>query len=159
MPPGIEDRAADCWEPLLAIADEAGDDWPERAREAAVYLTKAHVDDLTKGVELLAHIREAFGDADKLHTVTLLQKLCNRDKSPWMEAHYGKPLTDRGLAIRLKPYGIKSKPVRSAMWSSRAIPLATSGTPGCVTCLLAIPRETRVTGVTTLIMKTKMYRM
>ena len=68
MPPGIEDRDADAWEPLLAVADEAGDDWPERARDAAVYLTKAHVDDLTKGVELLAHIREAFGDADKLHT-------------------------------------------------------------------------------------------
>ena len=112
MPTGIEDRAADCWEPLLAIADEAGDDWPDRAREAAVYLTKAHVDDLTKGVELLAHIREAFGDADKLHTAALLQKLCNRDESPWLEANYGKPLTDRGLAVQLKPYGIKSKPVR-----------------------------------------------
>ena len=31
MPPGIEDRDADAWEPLLAVADEAGDDWPERA--------------------------------------------------------------------------------------------------------------------------------
>ncbi len=35
MPPGIEDRDADCWEPLLAIADAAGGDWPKRAREAA----------------------------------------------------------------------------------------------------------------------------
>ena len=25
---------------------------------------------------------------------------------------YGKPLNDRGLAVRLRPYGIKSKPVR-----------------------------------------------
>ena len=29
-----------------------------------------------------------------------------------MEANYGKPLTDRGLATKLKPYAIKSKPVR-----------------------------------------------
>ena len=112
MPPGIEDRAADCWEPLLSIADAAGDDWPERAREAATHLTTARVDDITKGVELLQHIREAFGDADKLHTVTLLQKLCNRDELPWMEAHFGKPLTDRGLAARLRPYGIRSRDVR-----------------------------------------------
>ena len=34
MPDGIEDRAEDAWEPLLAIADEAGGDWPEKARAA-----------------------------------------------------------------------------------------------------------------------------
>jgi len=38
LPDGIEDRAAECWEPLTAIADVAGDDWPERAREAAIHL-------------------------------------------------------------------------------------------------------------------------
>ena len=55
MPKGIEDRAADCWEPLLAIADRACTDWPQRAREAAVYLTlKAADESLTKGVELLS---------------------------------------------------------------------------------------------------------
>ena len=32
LPTGIEDRAADSWEPLLAIADAAGADWPKRAR-------------------------------------------------------------------------------------------------------------------------------
>ena len=30
MPAGIADRDADVWEPLLAIADAAGGDWPER---------------------------------------------------------------------------------------------------------------------------------
>jgi Protein of unknown function (DUF3631) len=101
MPSGIEDRDADAWEPLLAIADEAGQDWPERARNAAVYLAKAHVDDLTtKGVELLRHIKE------------VLQSLCNRDESPWMEVNYGKPLNERGLALRLKPYGVRSKDVK-----------------------------------------------
>ena len=32
MPDGITDRAADVWEPLIAIADRAGGDWPDRAR-------------------------------------------------------------------------------------------------------------------------------
>ena len=34
MPVGIEDRAADAWEPLLAVADAAGGDWPKKARAA-----------------------------------------------------------------------------------------------------------------------------
>ena len=36
--PALNDRAADIWEPLLAIADLAGGQWPELAREAAVGL-------------------------------------------------------------------------------------------------------------------------
>ena len=38
MPDGIEDRDADVWEPLLAVADAAGGTWPSRARVAAVAL-------------------------------------------------------------------------------------------------------------------------
>ena len=36
LPKGIEDRDADVWEPLLAMAELAGGHWPERARVAAV---------------------------------------------------------------------------------------------------------------------------
>ena len=39
VPDGLNDRAADNWEPLLAIADRAGGDWPERARKAALALS------------------------------------------------------------------------------------------------------------------------
>jgi hypothetical protein len=38
MPAGVEDRAADCWEALLVVADLAGGEWPRLAREAAVAL-------------------------------------------------------------------------------------------------------------------------
>jgi hypothetical protein len=38
LPPGIDDRQADIWEPLIAVADVAGGEWPQRAREAAVFL-------------------------------------------------------------------------------------------------------------------------
>ena len=34
MPAGVTDRAAEIWEPLLAIADAAGGHWPETARAA-----------------------------------------------------------------------------------------------------------------------------
>jgi hypothetical protein len=35
MPAEIQDRDADVWEPLLAVADLAGAEWPRRARRAA----------------------------------------------------------------------------------------------------------------------------
>src|SRR5262249_48902232 len=38
LPPGLSDRQTDVWEPLLAIADLAGGDWPQRARQAALVL-------------------------------------------------------------------------------------------------------------------------
>jgi hypothetical protein len=112
MPEGIEDRSADCWEPLLAIADIAGAAWLARARSSATYLTcRAAEETLTKGVELLSHIREAFGDENHIATITLLERVRDRSESPWRDIR-GKPLDERGLAQRLKPYGIKSKTVR-----------------------------------------------
>jgi hypothetical protein len=62
---------------------------------------------ITEGVELLAHIREAFLNADKIHTSTLLQRLCGREESPWADIR-GKSLTGGGLAKMLKNYEIKS---------------------------------------------------
>jgi hypothetical protein len=55
LPDGVVDRAADIWEPLIAIADIAGGTWPEQARAAAVFFTKANAEDeaMTSGVELL----------------------------------------------------------------------------------------------------------
>lgn len=49
MPAGITDRAADAWEPLLAVADAAGGEWPERARQAAVVLVTARGEDAEPG--------------------------------------------------------------------------------------------------------------
>jgi hypothetical protein len=63
------------------------------------------------GVELLAHIREAFGDEPTLPTEVLLDRLHNRPEAPWRDTR-GKPLDDRGLARRLKPFNIKSRGVR-----------------------------------------------
>jgi hypothetical protein len=114
MPPGIIDRAAECWEPLLAIADAAGGLWPQRARQAAVGLITGGRDDLVSpGVELLAHIQDAFGAEQALPTEQLLQRLHERPESPWRDIR-GKPLDDRGLARRLKPFGIRSKVIRLA---------------------------------------------
>jgi Protein of unknown function (DUF3631) len=108
LPDELGDRAQDCWEPLLAIADLAGADWPDRARRAAVTLsgTRSVADD-SAGVLLLSDVKAVFAerDADRLSTETLLDALRGLDESPWSD-WYGKPLTARGLARLLKAHAI-----------------------------------------------------
>jgi 5S rRNA maturation endonuclease (ribonuclease M5) len=144
IPEALSDRQADCWEPLLALADAAGDVWAKRAREAAIAL---HEHDPTAdpgtGTLLLAHIRDAFtvrddteritGHRDELATVALLRTLVNRDDGPWaawwgndVEADRTKGPASR-LAGLLRPYGVAPKQlkiggekVRGYEWSAFA---------------------------------------
>jgi hypothetical protein len=113
MPDGIEDRNADVWEPLLAIADLAGGNWPERARNAAVTLVAAAaVDDKQSlGIQLLADLRTVFGDADVMATEAILAELHKLEESPWGDLR-GKELDARGLASRLRKYEVHPKSVR-----------------------------------------------
>jgi hypothetical protein len=84
IPTSLSDRQADCWEPLLAMADAAGGSWPSRARAAAVSL-HGRDGDAGESVLLLAHIAEAFADAgaEWLSTASLLLTLVQRDDGPW----------------------------------------------------------------------------
>jgi hypothetical protein len=81
----VEDRAADVWEPLVAVADLAGGDWPQRARDACRELTSATDDPVDNaGERLLADIREACGEGDdRLPTATLIDRLVAIEESPW----------------------------------------------------------------------------
>jgi putative DNA primase/helicase len=54
IPDALNDRAADNWRPLLAIADLVGGKWPEQGREAAHTLSGADHDAASANVELLA---------------------------------------------------------------------------------------------------------
>ena len=68
----LEDRAADTWEPMIAVADLAGGQWPRAARKAAVALTSDRDagDEGSTPTRLLADCRTAFQDADALPTAT-----------------------------------------------------------------------------------------
>lgn len=106
VPDALNDRAADGWEPLLAIADAAGGEWPGLARLAAVALSSEETIDLSIGVRLLGDIRDVFGAADHLSTADLLAALHDIEEAPWAE-WYGKPITARGLAKLLAPYRVR----------------------------------------------------
>jgi len=112
MPDGVEDRAADVWEPLIAIADSAGERWAKRARVAAVALVALSMESTPSlGVRLLSDLRTLFKGDTKLSTETILQKLCDIDEAPWGDLR-GKPLDPRRLANYLRPYGVKSKTIQ-----------------------------------------------
>jgi len=112
LPPGIQDRDADVWEPLIAVADAVGGQWPGRARQAALaLLAESKEEDTSLGIRLLSDIRQIFGDETELPTKTILDRLYELPESPWADIK-GKPLDDRGLASRLRPYRIKPKQIR-----------------------------------------------
>jgi hypothetical protein len=110
----VEDRAADTWEPLVAVADLAAGAWPARSRTAAELLTAEHDHDggtVTTSTALLADCRTAFGDATALPTEELLNRLRHDPEAPWGE--YGpNGLTARRLGIMLAEYGIRSANIR-----------------------------------------------
>ncbi len=112
MPKGIEDRDADLWESLLAIADIVGSDWPRRAREAALLLvSESKQSTPSLGVQLLSDLRGVFKDFPVMATETILEELHALAEAPWADLR-GKPLNARGLSVRLRNYGIKPKTVR-----------------------------------------------
>ncbi len=116
MPESVEDRNADVWEALLAVADAAGGKWPERARTAAVAIVgKSQDRALTVGVLLLRDLRDVFTETgqDRLPTEEILDRLVEMDESPWGDIR-GKALDARGLSRRLSKYGIGPKNLRTA---------------------------------------------
>jgi hypothetical protein len=108
MPDGIEDRNADVWEAPLAIAEAAGGHWIKRAQVAAVALVAAASDkEPSLGIRLLSDLHDIF-DEDQMTTAEILQRLHGLPEAPWNDLR-GKPLNARGLAFRLREYGVKSK--------------------------------------------------
>jgi hypothetical protein len=113
MPPGVADRPADVWEPLLAIAELAGGDWPKQAAEAcAAFVAGARDDTASLGTRLLADLWDVFGDAPQLFTQTILDRLHALGESPWADWSYGKPFSARDLADMLKEHQVKSHQLR-----------------------------------------------
>ena len=117
LPAGIVDRPAEIWEPLLAVADAAGGNWPDAARKACKDLCNSAQDRrVSLGIRLLGDLKKLFGDADKLSTADILNMLISEkselgDDAPWPDL-YGKPIDSRKLARLLKPYGVRSKKIR-----------------------------------------------
>jgi putative DNA primase/helicase len=111
LPDGLSDREQDNWIYLLMIAQLAGDEWLEKAKEAALAMHANVEPSVSIGVELLSDIREIFAleRQHKISTVDLITKLIEDAESPWSAWYRDKPISPRQLAKLLDSYGIKSK--------------------------------------------------
>jgi putative DNA primase/helicase len=125
LPEELNDRAQDNWEPLLAIADHAGGEWPQLARYTALKLSGAEQEAVSLTAELLADIREVFEHkkVDRLSTADLLQALNDDDIKPWATYNRGKPMTPRQLAKRLDEYGIQPRTIRAGYGTAKGFTL------------------------------------
>jgi len=112
MPDGIEDRNADLWEPLLAIADAAGGEWPEIARVSAVTaVTDSQESAPSLGIRLLSDLKEVFNDQLYMFTTDILQKLNDDVEKPWGSLR-GLPLDARKLSSWLSTYNVRPTSIR-----------------------------------------------
>jgi putative DNA primase/helicase len=112
MPPAFDNRRADNWRLLLAIAELAGEEWADKARVAAAQLEGAS-DTTTIGVMLLAdtkRIRDEVGDC--ILSAVLVERLKEDPERPWATWSKGKGLTQNTLAKLLGGFGIHSQNVR-----------------------------------------------
>jgi hypothetical protein len=127
----VTDRAADCWESLVAIADLAGGAWPDAARKTAeVFTAEAERADAgsSMGLRLLADLQTLFTiraqngspmlNADGqpqmyqgLFTDSILSGLWGMSESPW-NIYYGRQMSARDLASLLATFDVESKNVR-----------------------------------------------
>ena len=118
FPVGVTDRAADVWEPLLAIGAWAGQEWSQRARQAAThFVSNKRVTDESDGIRLLRDICLVWPDGEEvLYTRDLIARLCGLEEAGWAERWQNNGQTVSGatsqLARELRHYGITSRTVR-----------------------------------------------
>lgn len=116
LPDKLSDRAQDCWRPLVAIADLAGGNWPEAARQAALVLSGVRIEEeASLGIELLSDLHDIFSEADDDHLTTneILTALNSREDRPWSDMRFGKGLSANQLARMLREFTTrKGEPIK-----------------------------------------------
>lgn len=118
LPRELGDRAADGAEPLLAIADLAGGQWPERARRSIVALAGERTEeDESDGVQLLADVRRVLAllvrTDGTIRTDKLLEELRALPESRWKKFGPRREEIDAlDLARLVRPYGIRPTRIR-----------------------------------------------
>ena len=112
LPPGVEDRPAEIWSPLVAIADMAGVQWGTYAREACAYfVTKPGMEERPKGVQLLEDIRTVMDGREFLSSRDLCDGLNCLEDGQWQ--HMGREgITSAQVSRMLRPFMVKPVKIR-----------------------------------------------
>ena len=100
-------RARDKWKPLLRIATLGGEDWLEKARNAAIALDSGEgdLDEMSEKLRLLRDCQVVF-KVPQLTSKDLLNRLMEDEESEW---RYRQPFNQLIISRMLKQYGIKTR--------------------------------------------------
>lgn len=90
IPEALNGRDIDNWEPILAVAEVAGCDWPARADCAAIwfYAEKAITKRDSLALRLLKEVVEYLQEVEKAETTQILQHLYNKSGAPWRDFNF-----------------------------------------------------------------------
>ena len=113
LPKGLSDRAAQIWEPLVILADLAGGDWPEAARQAAVALSaKAGEDNPMSALLLAIWLSFRVAGGERIFSRMLVDGLNSMEDQRWGTMRSGKGITVEWLANQLERHGIRPRTIR-----------------------------------------------
>ena len=104
MPPELFNRTGDNWRGLFIIAEAAGGEWPELARQAA--MEEISEEDSNLALQLLEAIWQIFAEKKvvRMHTKVLLDALMKIEEAPWEEANNGREIDAYWLREKLKGF-------------------------------------------------------
>jgi hypothetical protein len=120
FPEGLRDREEEGAQPLLAIADLVGGEWPARARcaisEVCAKSAAMDSDAASSGARLLLDVRAILDEheVERIFSKELADALNKLETAPWADWNRGKGLSQRNVADLLRPYGVPSKTIRIA---------------------------------------------
>jgi hypothetical protein len=117
IPDALDGREADMTEPLLAVADLAGEQWPERVRDAVTCLcTEMRDRQQSVTLQLLEDIYRVFHPSedeglplppfDRLPSTEIVRHLHGMESRPWAEFTKGKAMSTITLGKLLSRHNI-----------------------------------------------------
>jgi uncharacterized protein DUF3631 len=114
IPDVLQNRDADNWRPLVAIADVVGGDWPQRARLIAQSMAAKRASTPVEKLMLLQDICAVFMStgANRMTSAEVATRLAGLDGRPWSEWRGGMPITKKAIANLLAPFDIQPVELR-----------------------------------------------
>jgi hypothetical protein len=106
FPPGFNNRIRVNWKLPLAIAELAGDEWPERVRNAALEL-ETDRDEPSEAIRLFQALQDVWGKMETWISESLCKALAKHPSGEYADFRGRGPITPHQLAAVLRPFGIR----------------------------------------------------
>lgn len=111
----VIDRDREVWLPLFKVAHLGGDEWVRKAEIALANIQEDKSDNaLPRERQLLEDVWKVFQaqEKERIKSAEIVLSLIGISGSEWDTYNFGKPITEKALAKKLRSYGIKSSQMR-----------------------------------------------